>query len=50
MQKTVSYFQQEAAFIDCAAQWKALFPGFEVRGCWGGDVLPGGLILVCYKT
>lgn len=47
---TVSYLQQEAAFIDCAAHWKALFPGFKVRGCCAGDVLPGGLILGCYKT
>lgn len=45
----VSYFQKEAAFIDTGAQWKALFPGFRVRGCCADDVLPGGLFLVCYK-
>lgn len=45
-----SYFQQEAAFIDGGARWKALFPGFRVRGCCAVEVLPGRLILVGYKT
>lgn len=45
----VSYFQQEAAFIDSGAQWKTLFPGFRVRGCGADDVLPGGLLLARYK-
>lgn len=45
----VSYFQEEAAFVDGGARWKALFPGFRVRGCWAGDVLPGRLVLTRYK-
>lgn len=42
----VPYLQEEAAFIDGVAQWKALFPGFRVRGCCAVDVLPGGLLWV----
>lgn len=45
----VSYFQEEAAFIDAGAQWKALFPGFRVRGCCADVVLPGGLVWVHYE-
>lgn len=45
----VSYFQEEAAFIHACAQWKALFPGFRVRGCCAHDVLPAGLVLARCK-
>lgn len=45
----VSYFQEEAAFIHACAQWKALFPGFRVRGCCADDVLPAGLVLARCK-
>lgn len=44
-----SYLQEEAAFINSGTQWKALFPGFRVRGCVADDMLPGGLgLLVSY--
>lgn len=45
----VSYFQEEAAFIDGGAQGNALFPGFRVRGCCADAVLPGRLLIVRYK-
>ena len=45
-----SYLQEEAAFINRVAQWKALVPGFRVRGCGADDVLPGDLgLLVPYN-
>lgn len=50
IQTPVSYLQEEAVFINCSAQRKAAFPGSRVRLCWAGDVLPGGLLLVHYKT
>lgn len=46
----VCYLQEEAAFVDRAPQRKALFCGFGVGGCRAGDLLPGGLVLVRYKT
>lgn len=42
----VSYLQEEAAFVDCGAQRKALFPVITVGGCRAADVLPGGLVVV----
>lgn len=47
---TVSYLQEEAAFVDCGAQRKALFPVIRVGGCRAADVLPGGLVVVHYRT
>lgn len=47
---TVSYLQEEAAFVDCGAQRKALFPVIRVGGCRAADVLPRGLVVVHYGT
>lgn len=45
----VSYIQEEAGFVDGGAQRRALLPGFRVRGCRAGDVLPGRLVLTRYE-